>query len=176
MSVESSQICITAAESWIWPVVAINKNKRQCEVIVTLFPVFMKGSLQNMSGSLSVRGCTAQPFSTALPTKSSSISGKEDKAVLGKRPGYLFKVKSLRIWESCITQCRAKSCVCFGYPHRGWGAAFAHLQQPCHRLCKRAWWRAVHFSQGSGGPFSKWKWSLVTSHFGSLWAFVISVS
>lgn len=59
---ESSQICITAAESWMWPVVAINKNKRLCGVIVTLFLVSMKGSLQNMSGSLSVRGCTLQPF------------------------------------------------------------------------------------------------------------------
>lgn len=155
MSVESSQICITAAESWIWPVVAINKNKRQCEVIVTLFLVSMKGSLQNMSGSLSVRGCTAQPFTTALPTKSNSISGKEDKAVLGERSSYLFKVKSLRIWESCITQCRAKSCLCFGCAHKGWGAAFAHLQQPCHRPCKSTWRSAVHFfSQDNGGPFS----------------------
>lgn len=152
MSVESSQICITAAESWIWPVVAINKNKRQCGVIVTLFLVLIKGSLLNMSGSLSVRGCTAHPFSTALPTKSSSISGKEDKAVLGKRSGYLFKVRSLRIWESCRTQCRVRSCVCFGCTRRGWGAAFATCSSPAPAL-QDSLWSAFHFSQDSGGPF-----------------------
>jgi len=60
-----------------------------------------------MSGSFSIRGCTAQLFSTALPTRSSSFSGTEDKAVLGKSPGYLFKGNSPRIGESCITQRRA---------------------------------------------------------------------
>lgn len=151
--------------------VAINKNKRQCGVIVTLFLVSIKGSLLNMSGRLSVRGCTAQPFSTALPTKSSSISGKEDKAVLGKRSGYLFKVRSLRIWESCRTQCRVRSCVCLGCTRRGWGAAFAHLQQPCPRHCRTACEVLFISLRTVVAPFSSsslpGKRSLVRSHFGS---------
>ena len=78
-----------------------------------------------MSGSFSVRGCTAQPFSTALPTRSSSFSGTEVKAVWGKRPGYLFKVKSLRIRESCITQCRVSE----GAVH-AWGTLAGNGEQP----------------------------------------------
>lgn len=153
MSVELSQICITAAESWIWPVVAINKNKRQCGVIVTLFLVSIKVSLQNMFGSFSVRGCTAQPFSTALPTKSNSFSGTEDKAVLGKRSGYLFKVKSedLGVLHHSM-QSKEGSCVCFGYSRRGRGAAFAHLQQPCPRHCRRA--RCFPLVSGQCWPLS----------------------
>lgn len=106
-----------------------------------------------MSGSFSVRGCTAQPFSTALPTKSNSFSGTEDKAVLGKRSGYLFKVKSLRIWESCITQCRAKKgAVC------ALGTLAGDGEQPLPTCSSPAPGTAeepgaFHLSQGSAGPF-----------------------
>lgn len=138
------------------------------------FSCVNKRSLQNMSGSFSVRGCTAQPFSTALPTKSNSFSGTEDKAVLGKRSGYLFKVRFLRIWESCITQCRAKKgTVCALGALAGDGEqSLPTCSSPAPGTAEEPGEVLSTSLRAVVAPFSSsslpGKGSLVRSHFGSL--------
>lgn len=133
-----------------------------------------------MLGSFSVRSCTAQSFATALPTRSSSFSGTEDKAVLGKRPGYLFKVRSLRIQELCIAQCRASEiCAYLGCASENRGspapgtAAVCVLQQK--RLAEVPFFLTIVVVPSSS-PLLLEKPSPGRSHLSSVVAFVISVS
>lgn len=105
----------------------------------------------------------AQLYSTALPTKSNSSSGKEDKAVLRRRSGYLFEVKSLRIWESCNHSMQSKELCVLWVRSQGMGSSLcppaAALPQAlqesllkCFLLLSGHWWPLSHphHCQGNG--------------------------
>lgn len=178
MSVESSQICITAAESWIWPVVAINENKRQCGVIVTIFLVPIKRSLQNMSGSLSVRGCTAL-FRSPLQKATAFLARK---IKLFWEGGLVIYLKSSLWGSGSLASLNAEQRVVCAL-----GLLTGDGEQPLPTCSSPAPGTAGEPGEmlftslrALVAPFSSsslpGKWSLLRSHVGSPWASVISVS